>query len=54
MTIEFDDDLETCEFDFRSPKEKKMFLARLVQMPYTSTIGNDKRLLTEIETWMNL
>lgn len=53
MTIEFDDDIESCEFDFTSPKDKKRFLAKLVEVPFTSVVGNDKRLLKEIETWMN-
>jgi len=44
---------EALQIDLESPRKKKKFLAELVDVPLSSVIDNDKRLLTEIETWMN-
>lgn len=40
-------------YDLESHKERKRFLCDLTGTPYTSTIGNEERLLEEIKTWLN-
>lgn len=44
---------DVLENDLESPRKKKKFLADLIGAPPSSVVGNDKRLLMEIETWMN-
>lgn len=50
MTISEEDDYIVV---FNSPKEKREFLAELVGVPFTSVIGDDERLLTEIKDWIS-
>jgi hypothetical protein len=39
-------------YDLENDRDRLQFLANLVQTPVTSVIGDRKRLLKELETWI--
>lgn len=39
-------------YDLNSHRERRRFLCDLIEMPYTSSIGDDQKLLDGIKDWL--